>query len=283
MITNERGEVGLEKSENISPFNYENKIWGSHKVNLSPKCLGALRLKYALDDLSVIKGRVLEIGCGGGSMAKAVKAYRRDLDVYACDISHRALQMSQNESELVNFSFGDAYNLPFHEEEFDAVLMFDILEHLQQPNKALSEAVRVLSRNGIIHISVPCEGNLITLQGLLRLMGWRAFERTVGHIQAFNLKELNSLLVYQGLRILQIRWSGHFLSQIAHCAYVAWLALPMTNLDTSVEAYLENSRGTFSSIFMVFLKNVIAMGSYFESKVLRSFQGASVHLAGFKE
>lgn len=57
----------------------------------------------------------------------------------------------------------------------------------------------------------------------------------------------------------------------------------MTNLDASVEAYLENSSGVFSSMFMVFLKILITMGSYFESKVLRRFPGATVHLAGFKE
>jgi hypothetical protein len=85
------------------------------------------------------------------------------------------------------------------------------------------------------------------------------------------------------LLITQFRWSGHYLRQIAHCAYVAWLDLPMTNLGTSVEAYLENSSGVFNSVFMLFLKNLIAMRSYLESKVLRKLPGATVHLAGFKE
>ena len=54
-----------------SAIDYERRIWGYHAVDLSPRSINALRLKYFLVDLASVKGRILEVGCGGGSMAKA--------------------------------------------------------------------------------------------------------------------------------------------------------------------------------------------------------------------
>jgi SAM-dependent methyltransferase len=265
-----------------SLFDYEAKIWGSYRVKLTPKFLGALRLKYALDDLSNIKGKVLEVGCGGGAMAKAIRYYRRDLDVFGCDISRRALAAAQREPMGVHFSYGDACNIPFLTGAFDAVLMFDILEHLKQPDVAVSEAVRVLGPGGLLHVSVPCEGNFFTLQGILRRLGWGAFERTVGHIQMFNLSELKTIFLHHQQRIADVRWSGHLVSQFAHCAYVAWLSFPNTKLSTSVESWLEESDHGFIPQFVSRLKDLVARMSYHESTLFAGIPGAEAHLTIYK-
>ncbi|MCK5644624.1 MAG: hypothetical protein KAJ19_27750, partial [Gammaproteobacteria bacterium] len=52
-----------------STFDYESKVWGGHEVMVTPTYLGALRLRYCLEDLRGIYGRVLEVGCGAGGMA----------------------------------------------------------------------------------------------------------------------------------------------------------------------------------------------------------------------
>ena len=55
----------------MEKFNYEEKIWGANKVRATPFYLGALRIKYALLGLSLIrkaapgKIKLLEVGCGG--------------------------------------------------------------------------------------------------------------------------------------------------------------------------------------------------------------------------
>ena len=51
--------------------------------------------------------------------------------------------------------YGDARALPFDSETFDAVLLFDVLEHLEAPEAALSEIARVLRHDGVLFIAVP--------------------------------------------------------------------------------------------------------------------------------
>ncbi|NIN65623.1 MAG: methyltransferase, partial [Anaerolineae bacterium] len=49
------------------------------------------------------RGQVLEVGCGAGGMARAIKARRPDLDVYGCDISRTAIGMAQRNPGGVTF------------------------------------------------------------------------------------------------------------------------------------------------------------------------------------
>jgi SAM-dependent methyltransferase len=45
---------------------------------------------------------------------------------------------------------GDAHNLPFKDQIFDLVTLFMVLEHLEEPQKAMSEISRVLKPKGIL-------------------------------------------------------------------------------------------------------------------------------------
>ncbi len=51
--------------------------------------------------------------------------------------------------------FGDAGMMPFKADCFDTVLMMDVLEHLQAPNQAVSEAFRILRPGGRLILQVP--------------------------------------------------------------------------------------------------------------------------------
>ena len=47
---------------------------------------------------------------------------------------------------------GDTYNLPFKTNNFDATILIDTLEHLEYPEKVLSEAVRVARKSVILAV-----------------------------------------------------------------------------------------------------------------------------------
>lgn len=50
---------------------------------------------------------------------------------------------------------GDAHSLPFAANEFDLVLVMEVLEHLTKPEIALGEAFRVLKHEGAAVLSIP--------------------------------------------------------------------------------------------------------------------------------
>ena len=268
----------------MGQFDYEAKMWGGGKVRVSPFYLGASQLKFALEDLKNIKGtdstgsprRVLEVGCGAGRMAKAIKFYRPDLEVLGIDISKRAISEAKLNSQGVKFLVGDAYQLPFEDKSFEAVLMFDLLEHLEEPLEALREVKRVLKPKGIFSSFTPIEGNPLSIPGLTKkLFGVAGKEKYAGHIQQYTLEELLELLRQSHLRFLKKRYFGHFFLQLVDFAYFSFLSFRGKNVSSSVEGYLARERGLGRDLLFL-MKSAIAATSYFESKIFWFLPGLGV-------
>jgi len=94
---------------------------------------------------------VLEVACGTGLVAfevakQAKKVYAVDLSAPMIEESKR--KMKQKGIANVEFSAGDAYDLPFESNMFDAVICNNALHNMMYPRKALSEIKRALKPGG---------------------------------------------------------------------------------------------------------------------------------------
>ncbi|OGV89162.1 hypothetical protein A2Z41_02375 [Microgenomates group bacterium RBG_19FT_COMBO_39_10] len=262
----------------MTHFDYESKIWGGGKVKTSFNYFGASQLRFALADLHKTKGRILEIGCGAGRMAKAVKFYRPDLDVLGIDLSKRAIDEAKRDSQGVKFFPGNVYQLPFKDESFEAVLIFDLLEHLEDPQKALHEVYRVLKPEGILSCFTPIEGNILSIPGLAkRFFGFPGKEKYAGHIQQYTLEDLLGFLKQSHLKFLEKRYFGHLFYQLVDFAYFTFLSLRGKNVPYSVEGYLARERGLKRNLIAL-VKSMIAVICYLESKVFWFLPASGVHL-----
>ena len=100
--------------------------------------------------------QVLDVGCGSGPITVAFSKRFPKSSFTGLDISEKGLILARDRisrENILNISFinGDAHNLPHNmTDQYDIVLMFDVLHNLPDPYKALSEAKRVLKPNGII-------------------------------------------------------------------------------------------------------------------------------------
>jgi len=57
---------------------------------------------------------------------------------------------------MSNIKFGSSTKkLPFNENEFDTVILSDVLEHLPTPENIINEIYRVLAKNGKLLLNVP--------------------------------------------------------------------------------------------------------------------------------
>lgn len=99
-------------------------------------------------------GSVLDVGCGEGGSAKALRA-RGAKRVTGVELSEEfgAVARTQYDEVLVG-SIEDA-SLPWAAGSFDVVLCYDVLEHLYDPWTVLKALRPLLRPGGRLHISVP--------------------------------------------------------------------------------------------------------------------------------
>lgn len=93
--------------------------------------------------------KVLDVGCGGGFLSNylATKGHR----VTGLDASGDALAIARryDETGSVDYQSGDALNLPYPDACFDSVCAMDFLEHVEDPDRVIAEAARVLKPSGL--------------------------------------------------------------------------------------------------------------------------------------
>ncbi|MEZ5833759.1 MAG: class I SAM-dependent methyltransferase [Dongiaceae bacterium] len=97
------------------------------------------------------RGRILEIGGGRSGLARLLYP---DADVVTIDLDFQLGGRGPTGSGGA-FVCGDACHLPFGNELFDAVTLFDVLEHIATDELAVKEAVRVTRANGVVLVSTP--------------------------------------------------------------------------------------------------------------------------------
>lgn len=258
------------------PFDYEAKRWGSAPSRPRPWFMNGLKLRYLLSDLKAVRGKVLDVGCGAGSVAKAVKHERPDLDVFACDVSRSAIAAAEASPEGVEFRIAEAENLPFADAEFDFVWIFDVLEHVEKPERVLREVARVLRPGGGFHIVLPLEGQPWTLY---RLIGsgtrWTALVRHGGHIQIFSADRFSGLASFCGLPVRATRWSHHFLMQVVDILYFSWLDW-RGPVSGSVEDLAANRPGLVGALMRAASSAVACLG-WGEARLLLELPGGCGH------
>ncbi|MBI2341100.1 MAG: class I SAM-dependent methyltransferase [Deltaproteobacteria bacterium] len=94
---------------------------------------------------------ILEAGCGNGRVARHLSEKLKTRSYTAVDIDPKmvahAESLTEKNSRLV-FQVADLCNLPFDDRGFDAVVMLDVLHHLQNWKKGVKEIHRALKKGG---------------------------------------------------------------------------------------------------------------------------------------
>lgn len=117
------------------------------------------RYRVLLDAMDTRARRVLDIGCGDGTLTYQLA--QRCGRVWGVDDSLLPLQLARAEfarrpvhsTPLV--ANADARRLPFPSEAFDCVIMADVIEHIAAPEEVMTEAHRVLRAGGQIVLTTP--------------------------------------------------------------------------------------------------------------------------------
>jgi ubiquinone/menaquinone biosynthesis C-methylase UbiE len=160
---------------------------------------------------------ILDAGSGNGSLALRLGgAGFRVLGIDASEAfvtyaENRAKQLSLNET--VSFRKGDLLSTDLADETIDAVVSGEVLEHLEEDEKAVREYFRVLRQGGCCIVTVPAQAAL-----------WDVIDEWAGHLRRYEKKELEEKFRAAGFSIDRSYHYGFPLVRLYHRA----IYLPMT-------------------------------------------------------
>ena len=123
-------------------------VYETYFTSLTSQSIGPL-----LDAVGAGPGvRLLDVATGPGHLA--FEAAKRGAEVVGVDVSPAMVEIARGLYPAVEFRAGDAEDLPFEAESFDAVVMNYGLLHLSRPELAIAEAFRVLRHGGRLAYTV---------------------------------------------------------------------------------------------------------------------------------
>lgn len=163
----------------------------------------ALGKQWTFEQLRLTSGHaVLDVGCGTGedvvAMASMVAPEGRAVGLDASEVMVSEATQRHHLISKATFHQGDAQRLPFESQTFDAVRCERTLQHLDDPNRALSEMARILKPGGRVALIEP------DWEGLLIAGSEPKLSRTIWEhrLEAFRQprvgRQLRALLIQNG-------------------------------------------------------------------------------------
>ena len=145
------------------------------------------------------RGPILDVGCGMGHFLAAMQ--ERRIAAAGFDISSRAVESARKRARVDVLQHDASTPWPFANGSFDAVTMFDVLEHFSFERFVLDEARRVLTGHGQLFL-VTVNRNSIFHTILGQRWGGK---KDPEHVTYYDCAELSRAVRSAGFSVKEIR------------------------------------------------------------------------------
>lgn len=206
-------------------------------------------LKKIIDD-KILKQenlKILNVGCGPGRSSQYLSSFGEvtsiEYDKDCCEFASERTGL-----QIIN---GSITELPFQDEMFDLVCAFDVIEHVEDDQLAVSEMIRVAKKEGVIFITVP------TFMSL-----WSHHDVINHHFRRYKLSQIEKLF--------EIQKNGNEIFS----SYFNFFLFPGIYLIRIISNILKfgkkrpGSGSDFETFKPGFLNNLLFNIMYFESKFI---------------
>lgn len=200
------------------------KAW--HRI-LAPllRLLERFKLRHLHDD-SLQGKRLLEIGCGKGRFLEM--ALNHGIKGYGIEPSARSFAFASSRlgSAVAPVALESIDSMSSFPAEFDYVVLWHVLEHLDEPERVLSQINNRLSPNGKIVIAVP---NLSSIQARLGKSDWYHLDPS-RHIHHFTPVSLKLLATRNGYRVTKMDFGSFYQNFVGDIVTIENMLLPGKNV-----------------------------------------------------
>jgi len=131
--------------------------------------------------------KMLDLGAGRGDFL--IDAVKRGFTAEGVEYNPAyvliARERAQKDGVEINLQEGAGEVLPFPDNSFDFINAAEVLEHVQDPEKVISEMARVLKKNGMAYVSVPNRFGFFDPHFHLYFVNWLPRSWSDGFIHLF--------------------------------------------------------------------------------------------------
>ncbi len=172
-------------------------------------------------------GKILDVGCGDGSLLYQLKISNPALELFGTDISKKGCKLAAKQGLKAKVADLN-YKIPFENSKFDFIISHESIEHLWNTDKFMSECYRCLKKGGYLIITTPnltawynrilallgihsMSAEMSTIDRQVGLGPLKLFIKTtqpLGHIRIFTISALKDLANLYGFNVKKIKGSS---------------------------------------------------------------------------
>lgn len=102
-------------------------------------------------------GRIIDLGCLDSLIPELAVEKAPMAEVWGIDLSEESIKQMSAKYPQAIFQVGDLYSTSLPTGYFNYAILGEVIEHLEDPEKAIAEAFRILKPGGVLALSTPKE------------------------------------------------------------------------------------------------------------------------------
>jgi 2-polyprenyl-3-methyl-5-hydroxy-6-metoxy-1,4-benzoquinol methylase len=153
-------------------------------------------------------GRVLDVGCGAGGVARGLRAAGA-AEIWGIEVAPEMAERARDTlDELVVSTVEDALAGGRLEGPFDTIVCYDVLEHLVDPEGVIADLRELAAPGARLHVSVPNARNFTLLYDLFvkGTFGYTEYgHRDTTHLRWFTRRDIVAAVQAGGWTVADVR------------------------------------------------------------------------------
>lgn len=173
---------------------------------------------------------LIDLGCGDGVQIHFINEFLKkevpERDIFGIDVSEDALAVARKKNSEGIFKNESVYTTSFEDNFFDFTVSSDVIEHVQDPQKMVDEAVRITKKGGYIIFGTPIKFTENPLDKM--------------HVQEFFPSEFRKLFERNDIEIIRAAQSHPFFYFVLYAKTFTWFGrkkhvfVPLINIISSL-------------------------------------------------